>query len=130
MNREIEFRGKSEDNNKWVYGDYIRLVLGGNIHWYIKPFDGKKIEVQPKTIGQYTGKRDSSGYKVFEGDKVTYQDHSGTYVTVVKWGDKASAWTLKIDKTGCTFATKKVKYYKLPKSDLIQVIGNIHDHTA
>jgi len=53
---EIKFRGKRIDNGEWVYGDLLSLVLGGNIHKYIKPLDSKRIEVDTKTVGQYIGK--------------------------------------------------------------------------
>ena len=33
------------------------------------------IEVDPETVGQYTGKTDVSGKKIFEGDIVTYNDY-------------------------------------------------------
>jgi uncharacterized phage protein (TIGR01671 family) len=84
--REIKFRGKSKDSGKFVYGDYTRLILGGNIHRYIKPLDDKIIEVEYNTIGEYTGLKDKNGKEIYEGDIVdSWADTNESYIrTVVK----------------------------------------------
>ena len=70
MKREIKFRGLRTDGKGWVYGDLLRLVLGGNIHLYIQPLDTKRIEVIPESVGQFTGLNDTNGIEIFEDDDV------------------------------------------------------------
>lgn len=90
MNREIQFRGKSEEG-KWIYGDLLRIVLGGNIHYYIKPLDGKREEVNLKTIGQFTGLKDCKRIAIFEGDIIEEQISGIKRVVVYS---KSGKWAL------------------------------------
>lgn len=65
MNREILFRGKPIDKKfgEWVEGFYLKDMDNGEIKDYI--FNCPlKIEVDPGTVGQFTGLTDIKGNRI------------------------------------------------------------------
>ena len=68
MKRQILFRGYSEALNKWVEGDLVQQGVGCIIYEHIQDRPNRVIEVHPDSVGQFTGKIDINGVKVFEGD--------------------------------------------------------------
>ena len=67
--REIIFRGKPLNKEEWVYGFLFHdenryCIIDKRYHDNLFNL----IEVDPQTIGQYTGINDSEKNKIFEGD--------------------------------------------------------------
>ena len=64
MSREIKFRGKSKETEKWLYGDLIHYgktlcIAPEDENWFdfvgTKRLINSKFEVIPETVGQFTG---------------------------------------------------------------------------
>ena len=83
--REIKFRGKRKDNGEWVYG----YLVGAN-RIYVIDYEPATInntiyfEIIPKTVGQYSEKKDNQGKEVWEGDIVKHIDYPESNMNIGK----------------------------------------------
>ncbi len=123
--REIIFRGKSVNDGKWYEGSYISMLKReyiADVQFHdIEEIKIEKAmnEVDPESLGQFTGMVDQHGTKVFEGDicEVTLPN-GDTEVMLVLWNERMNKYQLKYrNGNHCSFY--KWAGYK--------VIGNIHD---
>ena len=97
MNRETEYRGKTIDGNRWVYGD-IRHYKNGRVKIYDERIEfgtgavnGFGFEVIPFTIGQYIGWKDRNNKKGYKDD--LYTDRLG-WMWRIGWNDFYGQWML------------------------------------
>jgi uncharacterized phage protein (TIGR01671 family) len=129
MTREIKFRGKRIDgNNNWVYGSLITdgercwIINQNNVRIRFNDNIGETSvqEVDPKTVGQYTGLKDKNGKEIYEGDIVRGSEINATItdMEVIFWCGQ--------------FRVKQIRAEKM-SDDLwnhcgrVEVIGNIYE---
>lgn len=118
------FRGKRKDNGEWIYGYYC--VFNGMIHCIYTGYaetDCGDIypdyyEVDPDTVGQYTGLPDKNSTKIFEGDIV--KSNRFNKIEEVRYTNKRK----RIMFCGINYVTD-LEY--INENDY-EVIGNIHDN--
>lgn len=93
MERIIKFRGKHISTGEWLFGshyddcgeEYILPNIVGSA------IDYEDYQVDPNTVGQYTGVNDNAGVSVFEGDVIQNGDKGFFYV--VEWNQ--DGWAAK-----------------------------------
>ena len=125
--REILFRGKRKDSGEWVNGNLFLSDTDGRA--YI--LAGSRIvtiewEVDPSTVGQYTGLRDKNGKRIFEGDMVS-TDIERPYL-IVEFRD--GCFMFNCNDGGEDYYDIMLPILKDPQSvyKYGEVIGNIHDN--
>lgn len=142
MNREIKFRGKSED--EWVYGMLLKVNEGdaehGEPYNYLIQTDEKEYGEYEKcfitddhTIGQFTGLHDKNGKDIYEGDIVLYEDWEMAYES----GENDSfinKGIIEYIESNCCFnvterQTIDIADVLYEDNETLEVIGNIYENS-
>lgn len=137
--REILFRGKRIDNGEWVKGYLYEhepalvsissendapkpskwfIAKTGFADWNM-PRPVEFVEVDPSTVGQYTGMKDKNDKKVFEGD-IVRKTNEGRHLEIFVANIRT-----------CFYTIEEVYYSPFEhftESCEYEVIGNIHDN--
>lgn len=124
MNREVLFRGARVCDEKLVNGALVMVKENDESEKYIPnivisygPDTFDWFEVEPETVGQYTGIDDREGEKIFEGD-------------IFKIGAENNIYTVRFD-YGCFLAYEddvQVGILAELSTMFIKKIGNIYDN--
>ena len=138
--RTIKFRGYNRKNEKWLYGFYLQ---NRGLH-FVCPDEfatGKTLddyEIDPETLGQFTGECDKNDTEIYEGDIMRSDDYpfsdgreKDSYLGVVFYTEDDSFEVMQ-------FVTKQSKvrgisnFINRPFYDInmqqVEVIGNIYDN--
>ena len=133
--REILFRGKPENSNQWAMGYYYHMAE--TTYCFAEDYEGKpvpehhyimfeqmtdwglpnqmyQVEVDPATVGQYTGLSDVDGRRIFDGDIV--EDYGGGNRYVIRFVD------------GYFLAYRSMDTLFGQEIDMRRVIGNVFDN--
>lgn len=102
--RTIKFRGKGLDG-EWVFGYYLVGIFGN--HFIRSIADSLTYEVDPDTVGQFTGVFDCEGREIYEGD-----------IVILATNDKYTPWPSKV----ITVSRCKVVFYPQLSSFVMETI--------
>ena len=123
--REIRFRGKRVDNGEWVYGYYVQqgLCTNGYLceHGIMEPHC-YAIEVDPATVGQFTGLKDSAGVDIYVGDIVHSSFTSMNVLVEFGWYEEEESRHYGYHAEGCQLG-EGMNGCIWPL-----IVGNIHDN--
>jgi uncharacterized phage protein (TIGR01671 family) len=124
--REILFRAKRKDTGEWVEGFYFEsfteIPYIMTLHDHILGMT-EFYEVDPATVGQFTGLLDKNGKRIFEGDIVKAHDAYKQY------SEPNHEFTGAVEFDNASFLINQddcVKHYRWMDYEC-EVISTIHD---
>ena len=137
MKREIKFRAKRKDNNKWAFGDLVKDNAGGawietNLQTWRENCDdvdafGSRLYVDIDTVCQFTGLTDKKGREIYEGDVLRINNGAVICLFVVTWNAEVGSWCLRF-KEESKEGTRPLGRWLCDRDYDIELTGNIYDN--
>lgn len=128
--REIKFRAKA--GTQWRYGDLYHNERGELVIYEPKTsgqtlegkaVNGWRIVVDPETVGQYVGLKDSEGREIYEGDVIRVCGSNGIVVY------SEGAFIVRFEKAPSLLSHCVGGYFSNPERvSACRVIGNVYDN--
>lgn len=147
--KDFEYRGRRLDNKEWVYGHYFITPI--TAEFCVKPENGAffasgdepirhcivenmvAFEIDPATVGQYTGLKDKNGKDIWEGD-IFKDDNHGIVRSIFR---VPGGFAFEDNPVSFGYDHRAPVYPYSPIADsqnvawlaqCCEVIGNIHDN--
>ncbi len=131
MKRQILFRGKLAPQCSWIYGEYVTTDEIPKIY---ERRNGETracwdYEVDPDTVGEFTGMFDTVGQRIFEDDIARVRYEGKDYIGLIQYDAfgvfifvaRGFGWITEQD-------TEKVARGKKTTLKNIRIIGNMHEN--
>lgn len=129
--RTFKFRGKGIKSGQWFYGSVVPFGNSAYIFKMFRLLRMEHAEVDPATVGQFTGLFDKNGKEVYEGDIVSHPWKDPIFGDLVETGQF-------VHSTICFNNGAFVVNYRLQgeyiylqdfvRLKCLEVVGNIHDN--
>lgn len=128
MKREIKFRALRLDNFKWAYGylEYNYRYETSFIHTTSGVIDDRFV-VDSKTVGQFTGLKDSNGVDIYEGDILS---NNYNCRGAVRYINGMFLVDMKYDESILTNDADEAAFRLVSVASISVVIGNIHKNKS
>lgn len=120
-----QYRGKTLRDGKWTYG-WLVMENDGTA-WISRYFHrGEWEQIDPETVGQFTGLYDKNGKEIYEGDIVRWLEK---YVGVIEWNTRMSGYYFMRNGSGFQFHEQQQINPEHGGLLHVEVIGNCHDNS-
>lgn len=96
MENKYLFRGKAKETGEWLMGgicerDGRYFIIETTIYEIDNSKSWGMFEVDPETVGQFTGLEDKDNVKIFDGDLLLFGDEA----LIVYWNSEVYGWQAK-----------------------------------